>query len=427
MSRINFLFVLIIGLTACTPNTTPSPVVTSSPTASIPPTSTATEIPSIPNPIDPENMDVLTMAGYVWNAAYGTLERNGKTVLELSDGSTWVDEAGVESSVESLKINLTNGVDFEGKPIVALLTREVDGQREMYNFIVDDWQEPMDIEGSIEAISKNNIPKSLENWKVQVKIEFEGVHEASWEDFKSGRLFLSDLLNLEPLPENVNIQPLLISQEPLIQNVWTLGQFRAAHLDYYGEPGSGERPPNKSRPVLAENDAIRIVSAHKMRSPLTGEWLTVTGVRYQVNGQDLLLYSFTGGSTTVPTEEGGAYNLLEDVWSYPARRILLPILSAKAGDACGLGPLYASQPVCDLVGYDGTPVPRELLPEDLKIMISAWDSDTLLTGFTLDTFAVDGNWVFSLQNSVLPANFVEHSGRYFLSEEDPRLDTTWPD
>lgn len=374
----------------------------------------------IKSPFNEADTQRLSDAKYEWDSANGALVsmRNGQPILWF-DGRSWVDEAGVESSIESLKIFNTNGVDYDGNDIHALLLREVEDRTEMYNFIIGEWQEPLDIPGSIEAVSKNNIPKNLENWQEPVKIEIEGVHKATWPDFTSGRLFLSDLLHLGPLPEDVNIQPLLISMQPLIQNHWTLSQFLAGKFDlYWGENNDMTLPPDKDRFVVVDNDAIRVVSAHIMISPLTGERLTVTGVRYQVNGRDLVLYLFTGGSTTTPVEEGGAYNLIEDAWSYPASRVLLPIVSVREGDHCNLGSSFAAQNVCDLVGYDGTPIPRELLPPDLQTMIAEWDSDKRLTSRSKEAYPVNAEWVFALQEAVLPANIVQHNGLYYNLEED---------
>lgn len=129
MPRVNFLFALIILLTACTPNATPAPLptVTLSPVVSIAPTIAATEIPSIANPISPESM---TMLGFTWDSVAGTLLNvDGKVLLTLT-GDSFVDKTGLETLVKDVRVIPVNGVDDKGVHIGSVLLgiSEDDGQ-----------------------------------------------------------------------------------------------------------------------------------------------------------------------------------------------------------------------------------------------------------------------------------------------------------
>lgn len=283
MSRINFLFVLIIGLTACTPNTdpTPSPVVTSSPTAGVPPvTSTATDIPSIPNPIDPENMDLLTRAGYLWDEQVGSLKnKDGNTILSFEDGK-WVDEAGVESSLESLKINMTNGVDFDGKPIVAVLTRTVEDQTQLYNPEYKSWQVAIDVAAARRVTEVSDFVPTFDNWGTYDTFKFNDLIEITWEDIENGRLFYSEQLALKDWTEGV-MEPDLKYAKWNHPNYWAITQY-----PYLGGAFDAFiKGPVVGDPVVWENDPIRPLAGYR----ISGENVVIQSLQYYYNGYTIVL------------------------------------------------------------------------------------------------------------------------------------------
>lgn len=348
MSRINFLFVLIIGLTACAPNTapTPSPVVTSSPIASIPPTSTATEIPSIPNPIDPENMDLLTRAGYLWDEQTGSLKnKDGNTILIFEDGK-WVDESGVESTVESLTINLTDGVDFDGNPIVVMLTRtvEIDGEMEtqVYGPLSEEWFKPADILAS-QAMMDQNIPEvSLTNWGDFRKISFEDIPIVTQQFAESHKLLESQWLFLREWPENVREPKLQCVKRDVLGNIWVLTQYPLGVGSHYTGNIYYQREPGE-RPAVWSTDGIdQNLSVVRFQNS-AGEWVIEQGIQYYVKGQTVVLSVRHIGARANPSDpeftntqqflSNPEYQVVEPRCSLPNIRPLMPqTLRAKMAE-----------------------------------------------------------------------------------------------
>jgi hypothetical protein len=280
MSRINFLFILIIGLTACTPNTTPSPVVTSSPTASIPSTSTATEILSIPNPIDPENMELLTMAGYIWDEQTGSLKNeDGNAILSFENGK-WVDETGAESSVESLKINMTDGVNFDGEPIVAVLTRTVEDQTQLYNPEIEGWQVAIDVNAAQAVIAGEGPSPTYDNHGTYKNFEFSEMVPITWEEIENGRLFYSEQLALRDWPENV-LEPKLQYVKWNHPNYWGITQYPLLGNQF----NAFETGPVVGDAVVWENDPIRNLAGYRV----DGENVVIHSLQYRYNGNSVIL------------------------------------------------------------------------------------------------------------------------------------------
>lgn len=404
MPRINFLFVLIIGLTACSPNTapTPSPVVTSSPTASIPPTSTATEIPSIPNPIDPENMNVLTRAGYLWDEQAGSLKnKDGNTILSFEDGK-WVDERGVESSLESLKINLTDGVYFDGEPIVAMLTRtvEINGEMEtqVYGPLTEEWFMPsLGVATSQELIDKNgkNDP-TPEKWGTVEDITFDAIPIISKEDIITGRLHEERQLHLRDWPENVRIPVLKYIKYNQGDN-WFITQFDsvASELGHY----YGDEPIPGGRPILWKNDGILNLDVYKYFDANTNEWVIIGGTQYYYEGNTVVLnYEFIGEYAD-PTQ--AEFSSTQRAVANPSWAIAYPLVN-------------------------NSPV-SHLLPLELRNRMAELSDKPDTRSSEAGIFLV-GDEIFGFQQYALtPARLVKRSLHWYLeSENSPLFDEKYP-
>jgi hypothetical protein len=391
MSRINFLFALIMGLTACTPNTvptpslvaTPSPVVTSSPTASIPPTSTATEIPSIPNPIDPENMDVLTRAGYLWDEQAGSLKnKDGNTILSFEDGK-WVDEKGVESSKESLKINLTNGVYFDGKPIVAMLTRivEINGEMETqeYGPLSEEWFKPANIPAGQELMDRNSVNNELGemNWGDYKYITLDEIPEVSTEFAYSYKLWESRQLYLRPWPENViQSAPLCVKNNVRDGNFWRMTQMP------YGVPAhyAGKRLAGSDRPVVRENNGINQSSSVVKFRDRDGMWVVSQGIQYWQPGDNSVVLDVWH------TKERADPDVLYE----KSGRSEFDVVQAASVDY----PFLMLFPNCSIEEA------RPFLPEALQEKMAETDNDVLIPAQEAGFFPMEAGTMAALQQIV---------------------------
>jgi hypothetical protein len=427
MSRINFPFFLIILLTACTPNLTltPASTVTSSPEVSITPTIAATETPSIANAISPENLNLLARAGYSWDEQTGSLnDIDGGIVLTLQNGK-WLDiRTGEETSSKALKFIETNGVDFKGQDVVILM-REINGETQMYLPTINAWVIPIDIAASQKAVSKNDFPKTLANWKTEVKIDINDIPEITWDDFHSGRLFFSEVLAIPDLQENVRIPDLIYRRMSTITNTWSLSEYPNDNFDgvYFLNPGLVDRP------ILAENDGVTNYDAFKMKDPITGKMTIVKGQRYLYEGKDVILHMLFVDDLADPNSDQAFY-IVQQSLTTPPQRITEPIVSLRPEDWCGEGGLgfKTAQPsICALQGYDNLDQPRDLLPKQLQSLMAQFDTEGQLTGIATETYPV-GHEIFGLQQLPLAQNSsAQHDGIYYLEEDDPKLDELFPD
>lgn len=214
MFRINFLFVLILLLTACTPNVTiaPLPTTTSSPAAtevevalpiSTEPAETV-EINQIANPISPENMVALSMGGYNWDAEGGVLKsRDGNNVLSYQDGK-WVDPVtGVTIELSALSQVEVSAI-YKGHEVGAVLSREVNGEIQIYNPETGVWFVEIDVEGSRQVIDRPDLPLNERGRHSNPEVVvLANLPRITWDDFISGDLYYAELNNLRPPLENV--------------------------------------------------------------------------------------------------------------------------------------------------------------------------------------------------------------------------------
>jgi hypothetical protein len=430
MPRINFLFVLIILLTACTPNATlaPLPTVTSSPKVIITPTSAATEVPSIANPISPKNMDLLTKAGYLWDTKTGELKmENGYIALSYQNGK-WVDtRTGAKTDVEP-KLVEVNGVGFDGKDIIVILTRDVNGEKLMYNPIIDAWVSPLDVLESQLLIDRNDVIPNYDISGTYENVTLDELPTMTWDDFHSGRLFYSELLALKSWPANVRVPTLQYHRLSLGSNVWTLSEYPTA--DFEENIFGHDVPANVNRPILWENDGVRNLDAYKMIDPITGKWIVVKGQQYLYNGKTTVLHVGFGDDLARP--ESGEFGLVQMSLTNPSWKITEPIVNIGPDGWCGPGGLGFAVPqpsICALQGYDYLDLPRSVLPKALDQMIAEFDTGEQLTTVATETYPV-GDEIFKLQQLLLP-QFSAPSYRalqlYVLPESDPWFDTLYPD
>lgn len=233
----------------------------------------------IKSPFAEADMNTLNQAGYVWNGANGTLERNGQFVLGY-DGRSWVDEAGVESSIESLKINLTDGVDFEGKPIVAVLTRTVEDQTQLYNPEFEGWQVAIDVAAARSVTEVSDFVPTFDNWGTYDTFKFDDLVKITLDDIESGRLFYSEQLALKEWAEGV--------QEPVLQyakwnspNYWSITQYPHLGSEYEAFVSG----PVVGEPTVWSNDPIRTLAGYA----LEGEDTVIHSMQYRFNGQTVIL------------------------------------------------------------------------------------------------------------------------------------------
>lgn len=428
MARIIFIFALIVFLIACTPNATlaPLPTVTSSPKVIITPTSAATEVPSIANPISPENMDLLTKAGYLWDTKTGELKmENGYIALSYQNGK-WVDtRTGAETDVEP-KLVEVNGVGFDGKDIIVILTREVNGEKLMYNPTIDAWVPPLDVAASQRVIDRPDLPKSERGkWRDYEIVDLNNLPEMTWDDYHSGRLFYSEMLALKPWPENVRVPKLQYMRLSMGTNVWVLSEYPNLNFD--------EIDSASVRPILFENDGVQNLDAFRMKDPITGEWMIVKGQQYLYDGSSVVLHVFFGGKYANTNSLNGDHSIVQRSLVNPPELITQPIVNIKndGSDYCGEGGLgegYADQAmVCALLGYDDLELPRIVLPNKLQQMIAVFDTGVQLMTVATETYPV-GDEIFKLQQLPMPQNsfFERHLDAYLLSEEDPLLDEYYP-
>jgi hypothetical protein len=421
LPRIDFLFVLIVFLTACTPYATiaPLPTVTSSPVASVAPTSKATEMPSIANPISQENMDLLTQAGYEWDSKAGDLKmKNGYIALNYKDGK-WFDTRTDAETAEAPTLVKVDGVDFDGKDIVVIMTREINGETLMYQPLVDAWVPPLDVKGSRELIDRNPIVPTMGEWGSYQNVTFDELPEISWDDFHSGRLFYSEQLALKKWPVNVRVPTLEYQRLSVITNAWSISEY-----PNYAVSGANNTQPGPllgGPHILYENDGVRNLDAFKMKDPITGNWLVVKGQQYLYDGHTVVLHLFFGDTFTDP--KTGGFDFVQRSLSNPPFKRSEPIVNMRPGDYCLEGSMgsQAAQPsICALLGYDNLDIPRSLLPDALEAMIASYDVSVPQEGAAKDVYPV-GNEIYALQQLPLPQYSAENQwlGIYLRHPDDP--------
>jgi hypothetical protein len=383
------------------------------------PTSAATEIPSIANPISPENMDLLTRAGYQWDEQTGELTMaNGYVALTLIDGK-WLDtRTGAETPPEALRPVAVNGVDFQGKEIGAVLTREVNGETQIYLPTIDAWVTPLEVPASQNVIDRPDLPKA-DRLKLRdpKDIVIENIPVMTWDDFHSGRLFYSELLALKEWPENVRVPNLVYRQMTMITNVWTITEY--SDIEEGMVPGEGQRP------ILAENDGVMNLDAFRMQDPITGTWTIMKGQQYLYNGKNIVLHMFF--TDELADSKSNEIGLVQLSLSNPSMRITEPIVNIRPEDWCGRGGLgyeIAQPGICALQGYDHLDLPRDVLPESLQKKIAEYDvieGQLTIADFTDETWPV-GDEIARLQALPLPQNsFFQHQMEYYLLPEDSEL------
>ena len=428
MPRINFLFVLILLLTACTPNATlaPFPTVTLSPIPSVTPTSTATEIPTFANPITPENMGVLTKAGYVWDSKLGALQTISREIVLTVKGDKWVDEKGIENALDALKIVQTNGIDYEGKPIVALLTLGQNEERTMLLPTNGQWVRPIDVAASRAIIDKKTILPTFENWGTYEDVKLEDLSKITWEQFASGLLFYSEQLELANYewPADVRIPTLKYNRDS--NGYWRLSEYQnRGEVFVNTEYGP---PKMDGRPIVFENDGVRNFGAYEMIDPITGNKVIIkTQVYLYKQDRPVLLHMFFGDAYVINDEKVWASNVTQKSLSRAPYVITEPIVSLNPGDYNGFKQYFPSgttkeilpsqDTLANLLGYGGTPIPRSLLPQKLQDLIAKFEEEPI-TGLEVnDNYSV-GAEIYAMQQSVMiQSSFYDHAMGGYLNKE----------
>jgi|GEM_PF-3790288 len=410
------VLLLLFLLVSCSPAVTATPAPTETPvsTATVipsPPTSTATEIPSIPNPIDPESMDLLTRAGYLWDEQTGSLNsKDGNTVLSFEDGK-WVDRRGVESSLESLKINPTNGVDYDGDPVVAMLTRTIEneeGIEELQTFgpLSKEWFVPADVLASQELMDREMLSKEISVHDIGKfsYITLEEIPEVTAEFANSDKLLESVWLHLRPWPKNVREPELQCVKEDVIGNVWQLTQYpMETTLGHYTGNIYREREPGE-RPIVRENNGVnQHLAVFKFADPETGDWVVEQKIQYwQDGGLSTVLTARYTGEYTVPGT--GYFKMLQQVIRNPAFHLVEPRCSP--------------------------PEVRKLLPLDLRMKMAELDSDpNSVASRELPYYEIDDMTMAKLQEIKFYdfRNEPNQAHFYLRLESDPIFDAEFPD
>jgi hypothetical protein len=368
------------------------------------------------NPIAPENMSTLLDAGYKWQNN-SLINRDGYIVLTLENNQLVDPRTGEVTAVSELQLNETTGVDFGGREIVTILTRNIDGETKFYNPVIDAWVTPIDVAGSQRTIDRPDLPPAtFEKWRDPKEVVIENLPVITWDDFHSGRLFYSELLNLKPWPENVRDSNFAYRQLPVLSNVWTLTQYSDIQEGMLSE---GQRP------ILAENDPVINLGGYRMESPTNGAPMIVKSQQYLIDGQTYVLHLFFTDELANPNNP--EIDLVQQSLSSPSMRITEPIVNIRPEDWCGEGGLgyeVAQPTVCTLQGYDYLAMPRTVLPTAVQNTIARYDVEGQLAegDHTSETFPVGGE-VALLQQLPLPqSSFDAHAMQYYLrSEDDPVL------
>ena len=373
---------------------------------------------SIDNPISSENMEALTLGGYVWDGEAGVLKsRDGGNVLSYQDGK-WVDPTTeVTTELSALSQIEVKALDFQGREVGAVLIREVNGERQIYLPSSDAWVVPIDVASAQQTIDRPDLPAAERgNHRSVESVVLTNLPEISFDDFKSGRLFYSELTSLKPWPANVRKPDLQYARISYITNVW--GIIDSVNNDP-GQPYLKPFTGSEGRPSLLENDGIKNLGAYNMKDPLTGKNMVVKAQQYYVNGYTVILHMGFGD----------AFGDANDINSYltksslnnPSERITFPLVNIRPNnqDWCGeggLGGLLPQHSICALQGYE-MDLARDMLPPKLQSMIAEFDIEGQLTSVPIESYPI-GPEIYGLQQLLMPQNSQKRPLDYYLLPEN---------
>ncbi|MBI5351994.1 MAG: hypothetical protein HZB50_05095 [Chloroflexi bacterium] len=374
------------------------------------------------NPFSPEQWSKMNEAGYLWDVSTGSLVKDGFSAFHLVDGKL-VDSSGIESSFESLKLVETSGVDYDGNPIVVMMVRGEKEDKKMYIPTSGEWVKPIDVAANQAFLEKNDFVRTQDNYKDEVKIDYNEIPLIEWSQYEDGTLFWSTQLALKPWPKDVLEEPFWIGREGVNSNVWTLKVFPTGDYDedLFGKQHLFDRP------LVTANDPVKIVSAFRVFDPNTKKEVIIKGQQYHYKGKSFILELIFSDDFAKFDDTTGAYSITQSSLVDPSRWVNSPVVNLRPGDPCNPGGRFNVYPntACAIQNNLALPVARTLLPDELQEKMAAFDNIELSGNMPRDNYLV-GDWVYLLQQYLFPSYSVAQSAAYFLSEDDPMFDGIFP-
>ncbi len=279
MPRINFLFVLIILLTACTPNATlapvpavaSSPVVIETPTIILPTPTAALRVP----PFNSKDMEALIASGYKWDQEVGKLINPFGKEIELP-----------AEAAETVEVMVTTVLDYEGRPFIALIKTE-DGARKV-SLPGGEWEPIMDLSAGRALVDANALANELSfyNWGTYEFITLDAIPVVPRESVESGLLRASRAINARPIPPDAPTPDWTYLPINSQAGIWAFTQYRTNSLELENYAGPATFPGKK--PIVWETDGM-VPSDIVQYTDVDGKIVINTGYQLNYNG-DVLIY-----------------------------------------------------------------------------------------------------------------------------------------